>query len=58
MGTSDGERGMIMKVFYAIVATLFAVAEYYVLTDNISQPLVSAALGAGTGYFLSMLVLG
>lgn len=40
-----------MRFFYLLAATLFAVASYQVFTDDISQPIVSAALGAGLGWF-------
>jgi hypothetical protein len=45
-----------MKVVYAIYTVIFAVASYQVLTDDISQPLVSLALGGGLGWFATALV--
>ena len=40
-----------MRFFYFLAAALFAVASYQVFTGDISQPIVSAALDAGLGWF-------
>lgn len=47
-----------MRLIYALATALFAVASYQTLTDGLSQPLVSAALGWGLGWFALFFIKG
>jgi hypothetical protein len=47
-----------MRLIYALVTVLFAVASYQVFTDGFSQPWVSAALGWGLSWFAISTIKG
>jgi hypothetical protein len=47
-----------MRLFFAAFTVLFAVANYQVLTDEVSQPIVAAALGGGLTWFAFSTIRG
>jgi hypothetical protein len=40
-----------MRIFYVVATVLFAYASYQIHTDDLSQPVVAAALGWGLAWF-------